>query len=96
MIPSTKAGGKFTIETTIRDKDGNIKEHTIEEGVTEEAEEKAEEKGEGVEKLECLGDKTPTAIAEFSIKTGRELPYCISEILTGKRGKAKRKKDKII
>lgn len=46
MTQETKAGGKFTIETTIRDKDGNIKSHTIEEGKTEEAEEKAEEKDE--------------------------------------------------
>lgn len=45
MIPGTKAGGMFTIETTIRDKDGNIKSRTIEEGETVEAEEKAEEDG---------------------------------------------------
>lgn len=43
MIPGTKAGGKFTIETLIKDKNGRVKSHTIEEGETEEAEEKAEE-----------------------------------------------------
>lgn len=59
MIPGTKAGGKFTIETTIRDKNGNIKSHTIEEGVTEEAEDKAE--------------GTPTAIAAFYIKVDKDI-----------------------
>ena len=43
MIPGIKAGAKFTIETVIRDASGNIKERTVEEGVTEEAEEKVEE-----------------------------------------------------
>lgn len=43
MAQQIKAGGKFTIETTIRDKKGRVKSHTIEEGVTVEAEEKVEE-----------------------------------------------------
>jgi hypothetical protein len=43
MMPGVRAGAKFTIETTIRDASGNIKEHIIEEGITEEAEDKGEE-----------------------------------------------------
>lgn len=43
MIPGIKAGAKFTIITEIRDKNGRLKERTVEEGETEEAEDKAEE-----------------------------------------------------
>lgn len=43
MIQGIKAGATFTLEAIIRDKDGNIKERTIEEGVIVEVEEKAEE-----------------------------------------------------
>lgn len=35
MIPGIKGGAKFTIETIIRDKNGRIKERTVEESEIE-------------------------------------------------------------
>ena len=37
MIPGIRAGGKFTIETTIKDKNGNVKHHSL---IDEDGEEK--------------------------------------------------------